>query len=123
MPQTHLYLGPHSRRVRRETLSPRRRRGRPPLNSRHHLEETQTAATAPRARRDPGTGRPLHEGVEAVETLSETELQRELTIAALSSSRHARFERLLAEWHRRRPQPRPRWRRALLSLVTPTDWD
>lgn len=74
-------------------------------------------------RHDPHTGRPLHGEDEAVETLSELELQRELTIAALTTSRNDRFERLLAEQKRRRPRPRPRWKRMLLSFATPTDGD
>ena len=127
MTHRHIDLGPLSRRARRETFSSRRRRGLPRLDSPHHVEELQhevAPATAGEARRlDPRTGRPLHGDAEAVAALSDRELQRELTIAALTSSRNDRFERLLAERQRRRSRPNPRWKQVLVSFATPTDRD
>jgi hypothetical protein len=46
---------------------------------------------------DPRTGRPL----DSVGTLTDAELEQELTIAALTSKRTTRFETLLAERGRR----------------------
>lgn len=62
---------------------------------------------------DPVTGRPLHDGDEAVESLSDDELELELTVAAHDPVRRkGRYELLAREWltrHRgyrsRRPQP------------------
>jgi hypothetical protein len=51
---------------------------------------------------DQRTGRPLEGAVEAVETLTDTELEREVTIAALATRRSRRFDALLEE-RRRRP--------------------
>ncbi len=51
---------------------------------------------------DTVTGRPLHGRAEAVETLSDPELQAELTIASLHP-REQRFERLWRELLVRRP--------------------
>lgn len=51
---------------------------------------------------DQRTGRPLEGAVEAVETLTDTELEREVTIAALATRRSGRFDALLEE-RRRRP--------------------
>jgi hypothetical protein len=50
---------------------------------------------------DTVTGRPLHGEVEAVETLTDPELQAELTIASLHP-REQRFERLWRELLERR---------------------
>jgi hypothetical protein len=50
---------------------------------------------------DAQTGRPLEGEVEAVETLTNAELEREITIAALATWRSHRFETLLAERRRR----------------------
>ncbi|HTR33013.1 MAG TPA: hypothetical protein VMH47_03965 [Gaiellaceae bacterium] len=52
---------------------------------------------------DPRTGRPLElrSGREAVGTLSDRELEREITLAALSSDRSRRYDDLLAERRRR----------------------
>jgi len=49
-------------------------------------------------------GRPLHDGREAARTLSDRELERELTLAASAPGRKrlARYERLLRERQRRR---------------------
>lgn len=52
---------------------------------------------------DQRTGRPLEGAVEAVETLTDTELEREVTIAALATRRSSRFAALLEE-RRRRPR-------------------
>ncbi len=51
---------------------------------------------------DVRTGRPLDGSREAVETLTDWELEREMTIAALTSQRSYRFESLLVERRRRR---------------------
>jgi hypothetical protein len=51
---------------------------------------------------DARTGRPLEGDVEAVETLTDTELEREITLAALTSRRSERFDDLLSERRRRR---------------------
>jgi hypothetical protein len=49
------------------------------------------------------TGRPLHEGDEAVETLADDELEAELTIALLNVDRRRhRYERLSDELLKRR---------------------
>jgi hypothetical protein len=49
------------------------------------------------------TGRPLHEGDEAVETLADDELEAELTVALLDlEHRRQRYERLSDELLRRR---------------------
>jgi len=52
---------------------------------------------------DPRTGRPLEprSGREAVATLSDLELEREITLAALSSGRSKRYDELLSERRRR----------------------
>lgn len=131
MAHRHIDLGPLSRRAQREARTPQHRRASARLDSRHHLEElrttgrsTGTTATAkPDGCHDPRTGRPLDGAHEALETLSERDLQRELTIAALASSRHDRFQRLLAERERRRPKSAPWWKRALLSIAIATDQD
>jgi hypothetical protein len=52
---------------------------------------------------DAHTGRPLDDDVEAVETLTDAELEREITLAALHTRRLQRFEDLLSERNRRRP--------------------
>ena len=53
---------------------------------------------------DQRTGRPLEGAVEAVETLTDSELEREVTIAALATRRSGRFDALLEERrYRRRP--------------------
>ncbi len=51
---------------------------------------------------DAHTGRPLEGDVEAVETLTNEELEREITLAALHSRRSRRFDALLSERRRRR---------------------
>jgi hypothetical protein len=58
---------------------------------------------------DSRTGRPLEEGREAVETLSDSELEAELTIAASEPRRRAsRLDAVLLELTRRsRVQPQP----------------
>jgi hypothetical protein len=54
------------------------------------------------------TGRPLHEGDEAVETLADDELEAELTIALLNVElRRERYERLSDELLSRRREPVP----------------
>ncbi len=53
---------------------------------------------------DARTGRPLDGKIEAISSLSDRELEREMTIAALTSKRADRFEALLAEHRRRRPR-------------------
>jgi hypothetical protein len=60
---------------------------------------------------NPATGRPLVDGNEAVESLTDPELEAELTVASHDPVRRAhRFEQLVAEWlrphraSRRRPQ-------------------
>jgi hypothetical protein len=63
---------------------------------------------------DPATGRPLADGDEAIGSLSDEELELELTVAAHDPlRRHRRYERLTREWltrnrayrrHVRRPQ-------------------
>ena len=53
---------------------------------------------------DARTGRPLEGDVEAVETLTDVELEREITLAALTSQRSNRFDALLSERRRRRQQ-------------------
>ena len=53
---------------------------------------------------DARTGRPLEGDVEAVETLTDVELEREITLAALTSQRSQRFDALLSERRRRRQQ-------------------
>ena len=50
---------------------------------------------------DARTGRPLDGEREAVESLTDLELEREITIAALDSKRNLRFEALFAERRRR----------------------
>jgi hypothetical protein len=50
---------------------------------------------------DNRTGRPLVGGHEAIESLSDADLEREITIAALEHVRVRRFEALLAERRRR----------------------
>jgi hypothetical protein len=55
---------------------------------------------------DVRTGRPLDGEVEAISSLSDSELEREMTIAALASRRADRFEALLAEHRRRSPDAR-----------------
>ncbi len=54
---------------------------------------------------DHRTGRPLDGTREAVGSLTATELARELLIAALASTRSARFDALIAERDRRARQP------------------
>jgi len=64
-------------------------------------------------RHNPATGRPLADGDEAVETLTDPELEAELTVASFDPVRRAsRYERLVGEWlrrghlrRRRTPQP------------------
>jgi hypothetical protein len=53
---------------------------------------------------DPRTGRPLERGREAVETLTDSELDTELLIAAAAAGRmrEARYARLRRELYRRR---------------------
>ncbi len=51
---------------------------------------------------DAHTGRPLDDDVEAVETLTDVELEREITLAALHTRRSLRFDALLSERRRRR---------------------
>ena len=51
---------------------------------------------------DVRTGRPLAGEREAIESLTDVELEREVTIAALEHARVRRFELLLAERRRRR---------------------
>jgi len=134
MAHRHIDLGPLARRAQKDRWSWRRRRGVVRLDSRHHRNEAGNAAArapgdiigvaaAKDVRHDPRTGRPLHGADEAVETLSDLELQRELTIAALTSSRNGRFEQLLAERRRRHPCKASRWQRTLTSFATPTDPD
>ncbi len=50
---------------------------------------------------DARTGRPLDGEHEAVESLTDEELEREITIAALDSKRSCRFDALFAERRRR----------------------
>lgn len=50
---------------------------------------------------DARTGRPLDGELEAVESLTDLELEREITIAALDSKRNARFDALYDERRRR----------------------
>jgi hypothetical protein len=57
---------------------------------------------APDAREDYMRGRMLDDDAEAIAVLSAAELERELTIAALSRHRRRRFDALLAERKRRR---------------------
>jgi hypothetical protein len=48
---------------------------------------------------DPDTGRPLADGHEAIETLSDDELEAELTVTAYDPVRRAdRYEELVCEW-------------------------
>lgn len=59
---------------------------------------------------NPATGRPESDGHDAVETLTDPELEAELTVASHDPVRRAvRFDRLIAEWleqHRsRKSQP------------------
>ena len=60
-------------------------------------------ARLPRHDFDQRSGRPLDDGREAVETLSDGELEEELTVAAYAPGRmrFARYERLLDERRRR----------------------
>jgi len=51
---------------------------------------------------DARNGRPLDDDVEAVETLTDVELEREVTLAALHTRRSDRFDALLRERRRRR---------------------
>jgi hypothetical protein len=51
---------------------------------------------------DARTGRPLDDDVEAVETLTMVELEREITLAALHTRRSHRFDALFSERRRRR---------------------
>ena len=56
---------------------------------------------------DNRTGRPLEDGVEAVETLADDELEAELTVAAAEPLRRAvRLDALLLERTRRRLERR-----------------
>ena len=56
---------------------------------------------------DQRTGRPLVDGHEAVEELDDSELEVELTVAAMRSRRNsARFDALLNEHARRRARTR-----------------
>lgn len=57
--------------------------------------------TLPHDHTDARTGRPLDGELEAVESLTDDELEREITIAALDSKRGARFDALYAERRRR----------------------
>jgi hypothetical protein len=50
---------------------------------------------------DARTGRPLEGEAEAVETLTDVELEREITIAALATPRSRRFDALFTERRRR----------------------
>ena len=59
--------------------------------------------------RDPRTGRPLYEGDDAVETLTDPELEAELTIALFDEERREhRIRRLEGELQRRRRRQRIR---------------
>ena len=51
---------------------------------------------------DARTGRPLEGEAEAVETLTDAELESETTLAALTSRRSRRFDELFSERRRRR---------------------
>jgi hypothetical protein len=51
---------------------------------------------------DARNGRPLEGEAEAVETLTDAELESETTLAALTSRRSRRFDELLSERRRRR---------------------
>ena len=52
------------------------------------------------------TGRPLHDGSDAVDTLADDELEQELTIALLNLEiRRQRYEQLSDELMRRRGEP------------------
>ena len=51
---------------------------------------------------NPATGRPLVDGNEAVESLTDPELEAELTVASHDPVRRARrFDQLVAEWVKR----------------------
>jgi hypothetical protein len=55
---------------------------------------------------DAATGRPLHNGGEALETLADDELEAELTVALLDAERRElRVNRLVEELRGRRGEP------------------
>ena len=56
---------------------------------------------------DVRTGRPYDGETEAIETLTDSELEREITIAALASRRIRRYDALLKERQRRRERSTP----------------